>query len=160
MPLRWIRGRNPFAESLFQTLRVGPQARPPQIVAQANNLRLQLSAGRELRNGQRSLTEQDVTESSTLLREDAARAEELLLAHWPVIEELADEPTDDNPPNDAVPASGQSLSEQIQLPASAPFAQLAWFAIAAPSADIVPLPAWHQLGISKPDPLDHELLEE
>lgn len=159
MPLRWIRGHNSFVESLFQALRVGPQARPPQIVAQANNLRLQLSAGHELRIGWHPLTTQSITESSTLLREDAARAEELLLAHWPVVKEPTLDPPCDGSSDEESSVSVQSFAEQIQLPALVPFTRPAWFALAAPSADIIPLPTWHQLGISESAPLDHDLTD-
>jgi hypothetical protein len=160
MPLRWIRGHNPFVDSLFQALRVGPQARPPQIVAQANNLRLQLLAGHEHLIGQRPLSAQYITECSTLLREDGPRAEELLLTHWPVAVESPHGPPDDGPSDEAEPLPVQSLADQIRLPASTRFTQPAWFALAAPSADVIPLPAWHQLGISEPAPLDHDLKKE
>lgn len=113
MPLRWMRGKNPYTESGFQELQLGPAARPPQIVAQANNLRLQIEAGRSLTIAGKPLNATDIHRAAALLREASARAEELLLTHWPAPES---ETFAARPPKTSVsPPHTESVEEFIEF---------------------------------------------
>jgi len=136
MPLKWTRGHNPYRDNLFQVLRVGPQAKPPQIVAQGNNLRRQLEADAAGDLARTGLSVQRITEASNLLRQERPRAEELLLAHWPAI------------PSPEVAGTSKGIQELVQeiienalLPLVTPEHGTACLHfVPAPESSIVPIP--------------------
>lgn len=145
MPLRWKRGHNPYRESFFQTLRVGPQVRPPQIVAQANSLRRQIEANPAGELASSGLTVQLVSEASTLLREEIRRAEELLLAHWPAAAT----------PASPAPSGGAAQELEMIVSAPLPFTRrpsrgMCYGFAPVPSPTLIPFPQWPDLIQSPP----------
>src|SRR5262249_56249123 len=83
MPLKWIRGCNPYVVNYFAKLRLGANADPLRMNASARNLKQKIARGEPVELGGQKLDEHAIEEASTRLRNAAARAEELLLVHAP-----------------------------------------------------------------------------
>lgn len=85
MPLKWVRGRNPYLHSDFRILRAGPGVLPAQVVHLAADLSRTLTVQPELLLDGISITTVDIHESSSRLRDPETLAEERLLAHAPPV---------------------------------------------------------------------------
>ena len=84
MPLKWIRGCNPYVVNYFAKLRLGADADLRRMNASARNLKQKVARGEPVELGGQKLNEHAIEEASARLRDDpAARAEELLLVHAP-----------------------------------------------------------------------------
>jgi hypothetical protein len=156
MPLKWIRGINPFKNNYFSRLGVGPNTPPVHIDAQAKKLQQKQVSGKPLglggqppEPGTQPLTEFDISDAVKQLREPRPMAEELLLVHaqdeqkekdWKkLVEKLkqaAEVPVDERPP-----------------PLAHPLAVF-WF-LPAPGPEDAEWPAWDALDLVGPgDPAD------
>jgi hypothetical protein len=143
MPLKWEKGKNPYACTCFARLQVGPATRPAQIVQRAKNLAQKIAAGENAQNPSGApMDEHAVQEASSKLREPASLAEELLLAHPPA------------PEPDAKKAKEifARLKKAAVLPGRAAPLSLAhplailWFT-PAPGPETAELPGWKSLDI-------------
>lgn len=150
MPLKWIRGSNPYVVNYFAKLRLGANADPRRMNASARNLKQKIAHGEPVELGGLKLDEHAIEEASTRLRDDAARAEELLLVHPPGKEQA---------PNQLVAKLKQAANlpdRHEEHPLLHP-AAVFWF-LPPPGAEGVELPPLEALGLVAPgDAADLEL---
>jgi len=144
MPLKWERGRNPYVHSYFGRLRIGPNAAPGQINAQAKQLVQKLKAGEKIALGNLELDEHALNEADTKLRKPYTLAQELLLTH--------PQPMDESK---KVKKLCEELRQVAVLPeARAPLPLLhplaIFFFTPTPSPEVVELPEWEAFGIVRP----------
>ena len=144
MPLKWEEDKNPFVENCFGKLHVGANTSPPQIVAQARELKRQMDAGLDVTSvGDVPLDEFTVNNASQILLTPEGRAEEMLLVHWQPssgvkkakIQELRKELTKatELPEGNSIP--------QLRCPAF-----IFWF-VPRPGVELFDLPEWEELGL-------------
>lgn len=111
MPLSWKRGRNPYSYNYFGILGVGPNTPANQIAALAREIERRAAAGKPPKVSGEEVSAHEISEASARLRDDHARAQELLLVHPEVqfddsqikkiserLRETADIPRSNNPP--------------------------------------------------------------
>jgi len=152
MPLKWIRGCNPYVVNYFAKLRLGANADPLRMNASARNLKQKIAQGEPVELGGQKLDEHAIEEASTRLRNGAARAEELLLVHAPGQSEQ-------QAPNQLVAKLKQAASlpdQREEHPLLHP-AAVFWF-LPSPGTEGMTLPPPEALGLVAPgDAADLEL---
>ncbi|MBI4602182.1 MAG: hypothetical protein HY721_09500 [Planctomycetes bacterium] len=151
MPLRWERGTNPYVFNYFGKLRLGPNATPQQIVAQAESLRLKLGFEKVELAG-RELDEHAIQEASARLRDPGPLAQELLLVH---------------PQGKKEGGKLKALAEKLRGLAVVPDERFPiglihplgiFWLLPAPGVEAAELPAWSDLGLVGPgDEKDRQL---
>lgn len=81
MPLRWVRGENPYLRNYFGILEVGAHVGPRMITFRRKDLERKIGGGGEHRVGDRPVNEADLAEAESRLLDPARRAAEALLVH-------------------------------------------------------------------------------
>ncbi|MFC5053433.1 hypothetical protein [Saccharothrix xinjiangensis] len=81
MPLRWVRGENPYRLNHFGVLQVGADANPWVITFRRKDLERKISGGGEHRVADRLVTEADLAEAESRLLDPVRRVSEALLVH-------------------------------------------------------------------------------
>lgn len=81
MPLKWVRGENPYEVNHYGILQVGAHANPRVITFRRKDLERKISGGGEHRVAGKRVTEADLAEAESRLLDPARRASEALLVH-------------------------------------------------------------------------------
>ena len=140
MPFKWKQNRNPYRYNYFNILRIGPQATSAQLVQRGRQLSQEHSVGQCQELDCVEITEHDIAEASTKLRDPRTKIEEMLLVHAPALKDKK-----------RLKSLISSLEKLSSLPDTLPEFVVAnpmavfWF-IQDPVADSVVLPAWEELG--------------
>jgi hypothetical protein len=140
MPLKWLRGVNPYVFNYLGKLRIGPNTPPAHFQPQARRFTQRLAAGERIELAGEALDEHAINEASRKLLDPGARAEELVLAH---------------PQQSQAASSLKAVVDQIQreavlnelsTPSLVDPAAIYWF-LPNPSPDAVELPDFRALGL-------------
>jgi hypothetical protein len=81
MPLRWVRGQNPYRLNYFGILQVGAHASPRVIRFRRTDLTRKISGGGAHRVAGRQITEADLAEAESRLLDPVRWTAEVLLVH-------------------------------------------------------------------------------
>lgn len=81
MPLKWVRGENPYRLNYFGILQVGADANPRVITFRRKDLERKIGGGGEHEVAGRRITEADLAEAESRLLDPARRVSEALLIH-------------------------------------------------------------------------------
>jgi len=140
MPMKWVRGTNPYVHNYFGRLRIGPNATPVEIVAQRKKLVQKIDSGQEVVLAGQKLDQHAVSEAANMLYEPASLGEELLLVH---------------PQGTQKDRAWKKLAEQVRRLAVFPIPEcpppllhplaVFWF-VPAPGVEAVELPPWEAFG--------------
>jgi hypothetical protein len=141
MPLIWKRRENPYRINYFSILEVSPATRPLVLQAKRRNLVQMVQGGKPHVVGGRAIAEAEINEAESRLLDPGSRAWELLLAH----------PVPAFDPKQlrricrdlAAAATPEAAPRRPRLARPGALAAL----LPAPSADVVVLPAWEELGV-------------
>jgi len=141
MPLKWLRGVNPYVFNYFGKLRIGPNAPPTIFQAQAKRSTQNLAAGRTVELAGQVLDEHAINEASRKLLDPAMRAGELLLVH-PQGRQSGDKlkSVADQIRKAAVPPDKGSMPPLIHATA------IYWF-LPEPGPEAADLPAFESIGL-------------
>jgi hypothetical protein len=151
MPFKWEKKKSPYRSNCYGTLKLGPNAEPKEVRAQAKNITDVLKVGMAVESAARvNLDEYAVNEASRMLNDPRTWAEELLLMH--------------PQPQREGPDKLKKLVEEVRKSASLPEGRpriplrsamgLLWF-VPAPGPEAAQLPDWNDLGMVGPlDPED------
>lgn len=144
MPLKWERGRNPYLDTCYARLQIGPNVVPNQIVAQAKTLKQKLNAGGKLEVGGQALDEHAIGEAQRNLLGDETRAHELLLVH----SEPASEAKRIAATCESLRQAATPPDERAPLPLAEP-AAIFWFT-PAPGPEAALPPPWSAFAFIEP----------